>query len=98
MRSDKSRICCLVVLVVSILLVIPLALLLVVPLVSAQSSSLSSSSQCQQKVIYYGTCDPDGDLEVYNDNVLLASQTSGFFSGCYNGIYVVDLGPAGALG
>ena len=65
------------------ILILALSLLLALPLISAV---------CEEKVIYYGSCSPDGALEIWNDRN--PSQT--YTSTCFNGFYVASLGPAGS--
>ncbi len=56
----------------------------------------ASAALCEDKVIAYGTCTPVGSLDVYNNGNHIASQSKGFLSGCSNGFYVIELGPAGS--
>ena len=52
---------------------------------------------CEESVVYYGNCLPNGDLIVsnLNNSQVLINQAHGPFSGCDNGFYVVELGSAG---
>ncbi|MBD3259598.1 hypothetical protein GF371_03100 [Candidatus Woesearchaeota archaeon] len=58
---------------------------------------MNASADCEKTVVYSGLCGPDGSLDVYDVNgTLLRSSPAGNFSGCYQGIYSIEIGSGGA--
>jgi len=58
---------------------------------------MSVSAVCEKTVVYSGLCGPDGSLDVYDMNgTLLKASAAGNFSGCYRGVYSIEIGSGGA--